>query len=172
LKKRKILTRREFLLSSGLVGAAALLQACGQSAEPTPIVNRSTSIPTITGTSAPTAESLATATLGAPTATGTPRLDTATPTIEVVQDLSASSPIEPTDTPTPFPTPTPTPTPYPPGPPTKLGLHLTRYEVQALDMIFFKVLLIKWVTGEIYRSLKTIVKSIPICSASLLQPQP
>ena len=143
------LSRREFLTAASLLGAAGLLQACGLfgSREATPVAQVSTSIPTATEPPPPT--TAATHTAPIPTATHT---GTATPTTAVVGG-QAESPLQPTETatetpteaatetptpeatPTDTPTPTPSPTPYPPGPPSKLGLFLTRNDSQALQII-------------------------------------
>jgi len=67
---------------------------------------------------------------------------TSTPAVVAVQaDVFQSpldSPLMPTATdlpPVPTPTPTPPPTPFPAGPPTKLGLFVTWYEPQIMDLI-------------------------------------
>ncbi len=134
------MNRREFLKKSGFVGIWAFLQACnlggltqfGQEEEAA--VRLSTSLPTdapatttSTATKIPTFTSTATLTPSA-TATATPIPPTATPTLTPTV----------TNTPTPLitftPTPTPIPTPYPPGPPSKLGLFVTQFEPDVLEM--------------------------------------
>jgi len=108
--------RRKFITGATLL---AFLPACRlwQQATPTPAVGYlSTSLPTaappsstVTSTSSPTATMTQTA---APVATAT---NPATPTIT--------------------PTPTPRPTPYPPGPPSKLGLFVTRFDPKVLEIV-------------------------------------
>lgn len=119
------LTRRQFLIIAATLG---LTEACNlvQSATPTP--HLSTSIPPsptrFSNTSSPAATVTSTATIG-PTDTAT-----ATPVEEI-----------PTETPTAVETVTPTldvpptPTPYPPGPPSKLGLFITRLDSTVMTLI-------------------------------------
>ncbi|MEM7029263.1 MAG: hypothetical protein AAF629_06835 [Chloroflexota bacterium] len=121
----KRFSRRQFLKTSSLLGTAAFLQACqlfGRGSAP-PVSQVSTSIPTATNT--PSATTTASATT-MPSATAPSEVATATvaPTATVAQPVS---PI--------FPTPTPTSTPYPPGPPSKLGLFLTRFHPQVIEII-------------------------------------
>jgi hypothetical protein len=130
--------RRYFLRGAGYAGLLAFLQSCGL----TNLLNRdelaarlSTSMPTGSPTSLPTFTPTTTATpwhtaeAGSPTATGT-----ATP--ENTPTETATATPEPTAADgTAEPSPTPTPTPYPPGPPSKLGLFLTRHEPLVLAML-------------------------------------
>lgn len=133
MSKRK-LTRREFLTLGGATGALLFTQACRLTRSATPAAESLTA----TGTATPTASASATptvtstATPGA-TATATAAATTATPTPAGVIEAGQTSPVSATDTPAP--TPTPSPTPYPPGPPSKLGLFLTRNDSQALGLI-------------------------------------
>ncbi len=109
------MNRRTFLKITGLL---TLLQACGAT-QPEIAENLSTSIPTPTETTIP------------PTATST-----ATPTITPTATSSPTATVSPTPTETPIlPTPTPRPTPYPPGPPSKLGLFVTRYDTKVIEMV-------------------------------------
>jgi hypothetical protein len=124
--------RRHFMRGVGLIGLLAFLQACrltnlGRGG----VAGVSTSAPVNTPTLWPTFT---------PTATGTPFTSPLEPTPTSPGTVTAEA-AEVTPTPgstgeaTPTSTPTPTPTPYPPGPPSKLGLFLTRYDVKALELI-------------------------------------
>lgn len=112
--------RRAFLKLLAGAGAAALAASCGARTPPaTPTPTRT---PRIALASAqPTA-----------TATFTP---TATVTATATSTLSPSPTLPPTDTPTPTNTPTPTASPFPPGPPTKLGLFVTRNDPRIFDLL-------------------------------------
>jgi hypothetical protein len=113
--------RRRFLTSAGALALLATLEACGlnrSARRPAPTITSSTSIPTASRTGTPGAT---------PTQTGTPS-PTGTPTRGATRTPSATPTATPGESPTP--TPTPTPTPYPPGPPSKLGLFVTRAEGQ------------------------------------------
>ncbi|MGE5603564.1 MAG: hypothetical protein ACM30E_10965 [Nitrososphaerales archaeon] len=81
---------------------------------------------------------------GTPTGTATPGASPfAAPTDPVsplatstaAASATASNTPPPTDTATPAPTPTPTATPFPPGPPTKLGLFVTRNDPRIFDLL-------------------------------------
>ncbi len=126
--------RRYFIKGAGLASLLAFLQACrltdlvGRS----PVSRVSTSIPTNTATPLPTftpttaSTSLPATAAATATPTGTP-----TPT---------GGPDQPELTTTPTgtaegPTPTPTPTPYPPGPPSKLGLFVTKFDPFILELV-------------------------------------
>jgi hypothetical protein len=121
--------RRDFIKGSGLVGLLAFLQACRlANFGSNPIARVSTSMPTETPTRLPTFT---------PTVTGTPL-----PTLAPAEPTLTSTPTpEPTATSTPTaetgvrPTPTPTPTPYPPGPPSKLGLFVTKFHPTILEIV-------------------------------------
>ncbi|HXW01461.1 MAG TPA: hypothetical protein VEC93_23825, partial [Anaerolineae bacterium] len=123
------MNRRHFIKGAGFIGLLAFLQACrlanfGRS----PAAGVSTSFPA-TSTSWPTFT---------PTATNTPftPLDSPIATSAGTAAVPATeTPATPTPTSEVTPTPTPTPTPYPPGPPSKLGLFLTQYDVKALEII-------------------------------------
>ena len=125
------MNRRNFMRSAGLAGLFAFLQACRLTDlfNDSPAARVSTSIPTDTPTPLPTFTSTATATplsvqpADTPTVTGT---NTATPT-----EATAT----PAEEATPTSTPTPTPTPYPPGPPSKLGIFVTRYDPTILELV-------------------------------------
>ncbi len=118
---KRQLSRRKFLQLSGIVGTAAFLQAC-QSASATP---------TLLARLLPTPIAIRTAThTPRPTGTVVPATATDTP--------AAVTPVSPVNEPTPVPlkpSPTPMPTPYPPGDPSKLGVFLTRFDTQALNLI-------------------------------------
>ncbi len=108
------MSRRRFLAAAG-AAVALLLEACGRGTPaPTPTPTRT---PSPTGTPAPaaTATSSPTPAPAAPTPTDTPEPATPTP--------------EPTATPT------PEPTPFPPGPPSKLGLFVSRNEPALIDLL-------------------------------------
>ena len=116
---RHPISRRRFLLTSAALAGLALLESCRPRGVPPP-----TATPTKTprpGTSSPA------------TATGTPP---ASPTA-----LASSTPTDtpaPTTPPSPEPptaTPTPPPTPFPPGPPSKLGLFVTRNEPEVFRLL-------------------------------------
>lgn len=130
--------RRRFLQGAGFLSFLAFLQACrlgGFLDDPTPGARLSTSIPTEAPPVSPTAQPTSTAT-SIPPATPRPThtlppstaTSTATPTTEIV------TPNSPLATPTFTPSPTPTPTPYPPGPPSKLGLYVTRFDPAVLEI--------------------------------------
>lgn len=121
------MNRREFLKGAGLSGLVAFLQACQltQLGNPEAAYNVSTSLPTDTSTPVPS---------NTPTASTTPMpTDTLTPS---VTPTPTNTPYYTrTHTPVPSDTPTPTTTPYPPGPPSKLGLFVTRYEPKVLQIV-------------------------------------
>ncbi len=109
-RKQRIVSRRAFL-TGVTVSLLSALAACGRrpSPEPTPTAAR------LRPTWTPTRPSPTATITHTPTPTGTP---TITPTAT-----------------RPRPTPTPTATPFPPGPPTKLGLFVTRNEPALFDLI-------------------------------------
>lgn len=119
----------------GYLGVLALLQACrlpdSLGGQDEAAVRVSTSIPTPTPGQLPTLTPTSTST-GTAEATATA---TSTRTPAATETTPAEATAEPTETPTDTPSPTPTPTPYPPGPPSKLGLFLTQYEAQVLEML-------------------------------------
>ncbi|MFQ5611697.1 MAG: hypothetical protein ACE5H9_06145 [Anaerolineae bacterium] len=144
--KSNSLDRRRFLQGAGLLGLLAFLDACQLLPRPDgPQAARhiSTSVPTRTplagSTRAPTATPTATGTRPPPAPTDTPSAtSTPEPTggespLPTPEEATATSSSAPTDTPEP--TPTPTPTPYPPGPPSKLGLFITRNLAEVLRLI-------------------------------------
>ena len=91
-------------------------------------------MPSRTGTFTPGATATQT-----PSASPSAYPSSATPTASDTQSPTATAQGRRTATPTaeesPTPTPTPTPTPYPPGPPSKLGLFVTRADPQINDLI-------------------------------------
>jgi hypothetical protein len=103
------ISRRAFLASTA-VSLLGVLAACSRSATPTP-APAVAARPTWTATAAPPAP----ITTSTPTPTGTPTVT-----------LTSTRP---------RPTPTPTATPFPPGPPTKLGLFVTRNDPSLFDLI-------------------------------------
>jgi hypothetical protein len=133
--------RRHFIKGAGIAGLLAFLQACRLTnlLDRSPVARVSTSIPTNTPTSLPTftptssTTPLPTSGPGTPAATST---NTSTPTAEPTQTATAA-PANSSDSPiaTPTSTPTPTPTPYPPGPPSKLGLFVTKFDPLVLEMV-------------------------------------
>jgi hypothetical protein len=111
------LSRRRLLGVLGSASAMALLAACQpRTPDPTPTPTRTPRIPTPSETPSPSATWTPSATATSPilTPSGTPTL-------------------EPTEPPTA--TPTPTATPFPPGPPTKLGLVITRNDPRVFDLL-------------------------------------
>lgn len=109
-------SRRAFLAALSTSGLAALFAACARRTPgPTPTPTRTPRAPTAgpTQTTTGTRTPLATAT-APPTATA---VATATPTAP------------------PTATPTPTATPFPPGPPTKLGLFITRNDPRIFELL-------------------------------------
>lgn len=138
--------RRHFIKTAGLLGLLTACRAIGLSDR---LVERvSTSIPTDSATGLPTFTPTTTLTPLAPaanspapptaTATTTPTATatasrTATPGAD--SPLTTPTPAPGTKTATPTPSPTPTPTPYPPGPPSKLGLFVTRHHSGVLEMV-------------------------------------
>lgn len=136
---RRSLNRRRFLTGIGAVTLLATLEACGMGKlisrakpAPGPTIVRSTGIPTSTVTVPPSATATSSATLTPnPTSTSSRTAShTATATAteaNTVEPAATSTPgASTTPSPTSTPTPTPTPTPYPAGPPSKLGLFVTR----------------------------------------------
>ncbi len=129
------MNRRNFIRGAGLAGLFAFLQACRLTDlfNDSPVARVSTSIPTSTPTPLPTFTS---------TTTSTPlsiqAADTSTPTATGT-DTPTAAPVEVTATPseegTPTSIPTPTPTPYPPGPPSKLGVFVTKYDPTVLELV-------------------------------------
>lgn len=124
--------RRHFIKGAGYVGLLALLQACRL----TNLLGRDEPVSRVS-TSLPTATSLPTFT---PTASPSPLptlADTTTPTPGPTGTTAATTQpaLTPTSTATPGVTPTPTPTPYPPGPPSKLGLFVTRFHPKVLELV-------------------------------------
>lgn len=123
------LNRRAFISALTGAGVVAAISGCRARAPlPTPT-------PTQTARALPTVSPTATATsalspLATPTAPVSP-LDkpTSGPTA-----TATHTPL-PTDTPPPTATPTPTATPFPPGPPSKLGLFITRNDPRIFDLL-------------------------------------
>ena len=143
MTKQKI-SRRKFIRVGSVIGGAAFLQACGLSPTETATYPLSTSLPTEAAWKTPSATAAIAQAAATPTPTGTATAspsataspapaDTATATAppttqaEPLATAGETSPVEPT--------PTPSPTPYPPGPPSKLGLFITRNDSQALEVI-------------------------------------
>lgn len=118
--------RRHFIRGAGFLGFLAFLQAC-RLANLGRVSDVSTSLPVSTATPLPTFTATPT---GTPFVTPTPSTPTSTS-----QPTEATSTPSPTGKTTSTPTPTPMPTPYPPGPPSKLGLFLARYDAKALEII-------------------------------------
>jgi len=115
------LSRRKFLQLTGILGSAVFLQACQNRLTPT--TTTSSLSPTATGTRA---------------ATRTPRPSPTTAATDTPAAIEAAGPVSPIAEPSPAPlqpSPTPVPTPYPPGDPSKLGVFLTRFDSQALNLI-------------------------------------
>lgn len=127
--------RRRFIKGMGYMGLLAFLQACGLTdfirnqsvSRVSTSIPTSTKHPTFTPTVTDTPLSIAPSNTPTPTST-----NTVTPEATTVQPTPTSTP-SPEGTVTP--TPTPTPTPYPPGPPSKLGLFVTRFHPEVLDLV-------------------------------------
>lgn len=119
--------RRKFIKGAGYLSLLALLQSCRMSdllgGESSGVTTARTPTAFPTFTPSPTLTPF-TAPAETTAATGTP-----TP------EATASATPEPTTEAEPTATPTPSPTPYPPGPPSKLGLFLTKFEGQVLEML-------------------------------------
>jgi hypothetical protein len=114
-KRTQPLSRRHFLAGVSSASLLALLAACrSRTLAPTPTPTRTPRGPTPSVTISPSSTWTPSATSPALTPTGT-----ATP--------------EPTEPPTA--TPTPTATPFPPGPPSKLGLFITRNDPRVFDLL-------------------------------------
>ncbi len=114
----KRISRRQFLVLSGGAVATLLLEAC----------RRGTPAPTPTPTRTPSPTNTP-----FPTTAPSPR-PTLTPTL--AQAPTATPEPQPaTETPKPTATPTPPPTPFPPGPPSKLGLFVSRNEPVLFDLL-------------------------------------
>jgi hypothetical protein len=118
------LTRRAFLQLMGAAGVTALA-GCSPKLGPTP---------TPTKTPASLAQS--------PPATGTPQPSptltarpTATASGTATATASATATAKASATPSPTVTPTPTASPFPPGPPSKLGLFVTRNDPRIFDLL-------------------------------------
>ena len=114
------LSRRRLLGGAGALALLAALEAC-RLTRITPTSLPATPNPTSTQTPTRLRPS------STPTSSPTPRR---TPTLSRTPTEAREATLEPTVTPTPGETPTPTPTPYPPGPPSKLGLFVTRADGQ------------------------------------------
>ncbi len=137
---KQTLSRRKFIVSSSVIGSAAFLQACGLLPTKTATYPLSTSLPTkaawktpsTAAKTAPQATAVSTneaASAPAPTNTALPApTNTAPPAAKTEPGGEDTSPVK-------QPTPTPLPTPYPPGPPSKLGLFITRNDSQVLEVI-------------------------------------
>jgi len=116
-KQASRLSRRRGLAALGSASLMALLAACRpRGLDPTPTPTRTPRGPTPSGTPSPSAtwRPSATATSARLTPTGTPTLESTEP---------------------PTATPTPTATPFPPGPPTKLGLVISRNDPRVFDLL-------------------------------------
>jgi hypothetical protein len=128
-KRTRRLNRRAFISALAGAGVVAAVSGCrSRLPAPTPTPTRTPrTLPTLAATDTPAA---ALTPLATPTAPISP-LDspTAAPTATPSQTPS------PTGTPPPSPTPTPTATPFPPGPPSKLGLFVTRNDPRIFDLL-------------------------------------
>ena len=131
-KNQSFFSRRRFLHVAGSGTLAALLAGCGLGRdEPTPTPTRTPRpTPTVTPTATPSPDA---SPLVSPLAVPTPSPLPDTPVAQATATASVTP--EPTDTPPPSATPTPTATPFPPGPPTKLGLFISRNEPKIRDLL-------------------------------------
>lgn len=117
------ISRRAFLGGAGSAALLALLASCRpRGPVPTPTPTRTPRA--ASGTPLPTVDPAATAS-ATPLAGVQSPLATATP----------AAPPTPTASPQPTATPTPAPTPFPPGPPSKLGLFITRNDPRIFDLL-------------------------------------
>ncbi len=118
------MNRRAFLKLLGGASAAALAASCNSRTPP--------ATPTPTRTPRVALSPLQPTGTLTPTATGT-----ATPTVATTATATGTATLTATPSPTPLPTDTPTPTasPFPPGPPTKLGLFVTRNDPRIFDLL-------------------------------------
>lgn len=123
------LSRRAFLRALASTAALAAAAGCGSRAPaPTPTPTRTPrALPT--GTPTPGVSPLP-----SPTEPFSP-LATPTATATATATVTATDTPLPTDTPPPTPTPTPTATPFLPGPPSKLGLFVTRNDPRIFDLL-------------------------------------
>jgi hypothetical protein len=150
---RRRLGRRAFLSSLGSLALSAMLSACHRLLPPvSPVSIEETQSPPTPARQAPTPTAQRTDGPGRP---GTPSPTTqptqrrpllTTRQSEVLlpfasskgdhaQEATVTPSPRATDTPVPTSTPWPTPTPFPPGPPTKLGLHVTHHRPQVLELV-------------------------------------
>jgi hypothetical protein len=117
------LSRRVLLAAAVSAVVLTVLAGCpARTSAPTPTPTR-TPRPlglTITATSSPIATAVFTSPLPTPEPSETP---------------TASAPSTPTASPEPTATPTPPPTPFPPGPPSKLGLFVSRNDPRVFDLL-------------------------------------
>lgn len=109
------LDRRAFLRALSALGVTALATACRA------------------GPSGPTPTPTRTPHPSMPGPTGTPTASATVPPASPTSSPSATPP--PTPTPPPTATPTPAATPFPPGPPTKLGLFVTRNDPRIFELL-------------------------------------
>jgi len=118
--------RRAFLKLLGGASAAALAASCNSRTPP--------ATPTPTRTPRVALSPLQPTGTLTPTATGTA---TATPTAFTTATATGTATLTATPSPTPVPTNTPTPTasPFPPGPPTRLGLFVTRNDPRIFELL-------------------------------------
>lgn len=136
------LDRRRFLKAAGGAALAAFLSACGGSDPATPAATTRPALPTSTSTPTPTPSGTPSATPSA-TASATPGqvFQSPLPTGDPFQSpLDSSLPTGTGGPPSPSPgpptaTPTPPPTPFPPGPATKLGLFVSWFHPQIMELV-------------------------------------
>ena len=122
-KKQSRLSRRAFLTAAGSAAALAVLAGCrGRSPLPTPTPTR-------------TPHPLASTSTLTPTPAETAVFASPLPTPELMETPTVSAPPTPTASPKPTATPTPAPTPFPPGPPSKLGLFISRNDPRIFDLL-------------------------------------
>ncbi|NLE75222.1 MAG: hypothetical protein GX605_00540 [Chloroflexi bacterium] len=115
------MSRRTWLRRASLLMASLLLEACTPNTPtPTTVSPTGTRRPTWTPTATPKPRRPTRVPTGTATATGTP---------------TATQTAKPRVTRAPSHTPTPTATPFPPGPPTKLGLFVTRNDPRIFDLV-------------------------------------
>lgn len=134
-QREPTLDRRRFLKAAGAAALAAFLSACGEPGPATPPSPTHPALPSAPSTPTSTPTSTPSATPGqifqSPLQPGDPfqsPLDSSLPT-------GTAAPPSPSASPPPTATPTPPPTPFPPGPATKLGLFVSWYHPQIMELV-------------------------------------
>ncbi|MCU0508156.1 MAG: hypothetical protein MUC34_07125 [Anaerolineae bacterium] len=131
------LNRRAFISALTGAGIVAAVSGCRSRAPlPTPTATRTPrALPTLAATDTPGAALSPLATPTAPLSPLASPVQAGAPTSDPTTTPTPSDTPTPTETPSPSPTPTPTATPFPPGPPSKLGLFVTRNDPRIFDLL-------------------------------------